>query len=146
MNLHSLSRDPGKKKNVRRKGRGQGSNKGRTAGRGTKGQHARNTVRLGFEGGQTPLYRRLPHRRGFTRLGDEYAVFNVSQLECFDSGASVSPDDLKTAGIIKSVKNGVRCLGNGTLTKKLTVSAHHFSAAARKKIEAAGGTCEVLAK
>ena len=130
-----------------RKGRGAGSGNGKTAGRGHKGQKARSGggVRPGFEGGQMPLYRRLP-KRGFNnrRFAPQYIEVNVSDLEKFDNGAEVSAEILADAGIISlpKVNDGIKILGNGDLTKKLTVKAVKFTASAKEKIEKAGGTAE----
>ena len=129
-----------------RRGRGHGSGNGKTAGKGHKGQKARSggSTRLGFEGGQMPLYRRLP-KRGFKNINTQEIVgINVSYLERFENGATVSVDTLIEAGIVKNPRDGVKILGNGELTKKLTVQANAFSAGAKAKIEAAGGTAEVI--
>ncbi len=127
-----------------RRGRGHGSGNGKTAGKGHKGQKARSGApRPGFEGGQMPLYRRLP-KRGFTNINSKEIVgINVGALECFEDGAVVTVDALKELGLVKHAKDGVKILGHGELTKKLTVKANAFSAGAREKIEAAGGTAEV---
>lgn len=128
-----------------RKGRGYGSGNGKTAGKGQKGQKARSGApRPGFEGGQMPLYRRIP-KRGFTNRNRlEIIGINVSALERFDNGAEVTVESLMESGIVKNPRDGVKILGNGDLTKKLTVKAHAFSASAKEKIEAVGGTCEVI--
>ena len=128
-----------------RRGRGHGSGNGKTAGKGHKGQKARSgATRPGFEGGQMPLYRRLP-KRGFTNRNSlDIEAINVSALERFDNDTEVTIDTLIEAGIIKSVKDGVKILGNGELTKKLTVKANAFSEGAKAKIEAAGGKAEVI--
>ena len=128
-----------------RRGRGHGSGNGKTAGKGHKGQKARSgATRPGFEGGQMPLYRRLP-KRGFTnRNTKEIVGINVSTLERFDNDAVVTVESLMEIGIIKNPKDGVKILGNGELTKKLTVKVDAFSEGAKAKIEAAGGTCEVI--
>ena len=129
-----------------RRGRGHGSGNGKTAGKGHKGQKARSggSIRLGFEGGQMPLYRRLP-KRGFKNINTkEIVAINVSYLERFDNGATVTVDTLIESGIVKNPRDGVKILGNGELTKKLTVKANAFSASAKEKIEAAGGTAEVI--
>ena len=124
-----------------RRGRGHGSGNGKTAGKGHKGQKARSGApRPGFEGGQMPLYRRLPKNRN--RL--EIVAINISALEKFDNGADVTVDTLIESGIVKNPKDGVKILGNGELTKKLNVKANAFSASAKEKIEALGGTCEVI--
>jgi large subunit ribosomal protein L15 len=128
-----------------RRGRGHGSGNGKTAGKGHKGQKARSGApRIGFEGGQMPLYRRLP-KRGFTnRNSKEIIAINITSLERFEDGAVVTPEALIEAGVIKHVKDGVKILGNGELTKKLTVKANAFSEGAKSKIEAVGGSCEVI--
>ena len=128
-----------------RRGRGHGSGNGKTAGKGHKGQKARSGApRPGFEGGQMPLYRRLP-KRGFKCRNSKTIVgINISALEKFDNGADVTVDTLIESGIVKNPKDGVKILGNGELTKKLNVKANAFSASAKEKIEALGGTCEVI--
>jgi len=127
-----------------RRGRGHGSGNGKTAGKGHKGQKARSGApRPGFEGGQMPLYRRIP-KRGFTcRNHKEIEAINISSLECFENGSNVDVEALIEAGIVKNPKDGVKILGNGELTKKLNVKVNSFSASAKEKIEALGGTCEV---
>ena len=128
-----------------RRGRGHGSGNGKTAGKGHKGQKARSGApRLGFEGGQMPLYRRIPKRGFKNRNRLEIVAINISALEKFDNGADVTVDTLIEAGIVKNPKDGVKILGNGELTKKLNVKANAFSASAKEKIEALGGTCEVI--
>ena len=128
-----------------RRGRGHGSGNGKTAGKGHKGQKARSGApRPGFEGGQMPLYRRIP-KRGFTnRNRKEFVAINVNVLDRFDNGAEVTVDTLIESGIVKDPKDGIKILANGELTKKLTVKANAFSAAAKEKIEALGGTCRYL--
>ena len=128
-----------------RRGRGHGSGNGKTAGKGHKGQKARSGApRLGFEGGQMPLYRRIP-KRGFTcRNSKEIVSVNVSALERFENDTVVTVDTLIEAGIVKNPRDGVKILGNGELTKKLTVQANAFSASAKEKIEALGGNAEVI--
>ena len=128
-----------------RRGRGHGSGNGKTAGKGHKGQKARSGApRPGFEGGQMPLYRRFP-KIGFTNINTkEIVAINVSALECFDNGATVDVNALVEAGIIKNPRDGVKILGNGELTKKLDVKVDAFSASAKEKIEALGGTAEVM--
>ena len=146
MKLHELSPAAGSVKPAYRKGRGAGSGNGKTAGRGHKGQWARSGggVRPGFEGGQMPLARRLP-KRGFNNIfGTTYAPGNVSALEKFEDGTEVTAETLREAGIVKNALDGVKILGNGALTKKLTVKAAAFSASAKEKIEAAGGKAEVI--
>ena len=144
MNLHELSPAAGSNTKAYRKGRGAGSGNGKTAGRGHKGQWARSGggVRPGFEGGQMPLARRLP-KRGFHNIfGTTYAPVNVSALEKFEDGAVVDAKALLEKGILSKCEYGVKILGNGSLTKKLTVQASAFSASAKEKIEAAGGKVE----
>ena len=146
LRLHELK--PGKGANRKRKrvGRGPGSGNGKTAGRGHKGQRSRSgfSQRAGFEGGQMPLYRRLP-KRGFTNIfAKKWVVMNVADLNRFAEGSTVSPELLIEAGFVKKIRDGVRILGKGNLERKLTVKAHHFTESARQKIEAAGGTAEVL--
>lgn len=146
MKLHELSPAPGSVKKAYRVGRGAGSGNGKTAGKGHKGQNARSGggVRPGFEGGQMPLQRRVP-KRGFTNIfATVYATVNVSDLECFEDGTVVDVNVLKEAGLVKKVNDGVKVLGNGELTKKLTVNAAAFSASAKEKIEKAGGKAEVI--
>ena len=128
-----------------RRGRGHGSGNGKTAGKGHKGQKARSGApRPGFEGGQMPLYRRIP-KRGFTnRNRKEFVAINISTLERFDNGVEVSVETLMASGIVKNPQDGVKILGNGELTKKLTVKANAFSASAAEKIQALGGTTEVI--
>ena len=128
-----------------RRGRGHGSGNGKTAGKGHKGQKVRSGApRIGFEGGQMPLYRRIP-KRGFTNINSKTIVgINVSTLERFDNDAVVTVEELLATGIIKNPRDGVKILGNGELTKKLTVKANAFSEGAKAKIEALGGTCEVI--
>lgn len=146
MKLHELSPAAGSRKAPKRVGRGTGSGLGRNAGKGEKGQKARSGggVRPGFEGGQMPLYRRLP-KRGFTNIfAKEYSALNVDRLNIFEDGTEVTPELLLEKGIVKKSKNGVKILGNGDLQKKLTVKASKFSKVAAEKIEAAGGKVEVV--
>ena len=146
MKLHELSPAPGSVKDSFRKGRGAGSGNGKTAGKGHKGQNARSGggVRPGFEGGQFPIYRQLP-KRGFTNIfAKEYVAVNVSELERFENGTEVTAELLKESGVISKVKDGVKILGRGELTKKLTVKVAKFSASAQEKIEKAGGKAEVI--
>ena len=145
MNLSTLQPAMGSKTDSFRKGRGHGSGNGKTAGYGHKGQKARSGApRPGFEGGQMPLYRRLP-KRGFTnRKTHEIVGINVSALERFENGAEVTVETLVETGIVKNPRDGVKILGNGELTKKLNVKANAFSEGAKAKIEALGGTCEVI--
>ena len=146
MKLHELKPAEGSRKPRRRVGRGIGSGMGKTSTRGTKGQFSRTGggTRLGFEGGQMPLYRRLPKRGFKNTFAKKYAEVNVEQLNCFDNGAVVDPAALIEAGILKNVLDGVRVLGNGELTKSLTVQAQGFTKSAQQKIEAAGGKAEVI--
>ena len=152
MHIGDLRPAPGAKKNRKRVGRGHGSGLGKTSGRGMKGQKARGSVRPGFEGGQTPLYRRLRKHRGVSQAARNigifrrsYAQINVGRLEeRFDAGTLVTPELLLQQRIVRKLGDGLRILGEGELTKALTVRAHHFTAAARQKIEAAGGTAEVI--
>ena len=146
MNLHEMKYNYGARKDIKRLGRGQGSGQGKTAGKGHKGQNARSGggVAIGFEGGQTPFYKRMP-KRGFTNFNSrEYAVVNIETLEKFDDGVTVTPELLKEAGIVKKQFDGIKILGNGTLTKKLTVSCNKISASAKAAIEKAGGKVEVI--
>ena len=147
MKLHELRPSEGAFKTSKRLGRGTGSGLGKTSGKGHKGQNARSGggVRPGFEGGQLPLFRRLP-KRGFSNamFKVEYATINVSDLEKFEDGAIVTPELLKEMGILKKQLAGVKVLGNGQLTKKITVKAHKFSGSAVEKIEAIGGKAEVI--
>lgn len=146
MRLNQLADNPGSHKRRRRLGRGLGSGRGKTAGRGQKGQKARSGVRIdGFEGGQMPLFRRLP-RRGFNNIFRvEYAVLNLQQLELFRAGATVGPDEFYAKGFIGKNETGtVKVLGKGKLTKALTVKAHRFSASAKDAIEKAGGKAELI--
>ncbi|TDT50415.1 50S ribosomal protein L15 [Fonticella tunisiensis] len=146
MRLHELRPAPGTNKEPKRVGRGTASGQGKTAGRGQKGQKARSGggVRPGFEGGQMPLQRRLP-KRGFTNIfAKEYAEVNVELLNRFEDGTEVTPELLKEAKVVKNLLDGVKILGNGELTKKLTVKAHKFTKSAIEKIEAAGGKVEVI--
>ncbi len=145
MKLHELSPAPGSAEKAWRKGRGPGSGNGKTAGKGHKGQNARSGggVRPGFEGGQIPLYRKLPKRGFNNKFAKTYACVNVSALEAFDDGATVDLELLMQNGIVKKPLDGLKVLGDGSLTKKLTVEAKVFSATAKEKIEAAGGKTEV---
>jgi large subunit ribosomal protein L15 len=145
MNLHELHPAPGSTKPKKRVGRGIGSGHGKTSCRGHKGQHARNTVRPGFEGGQTPLHRRLPRKRGFRNpFHKEYAIVNLSRLAVFDAGTVVTPELLQERRIIDDIKDGVKILGDGELAKPITVRAHRFSKSAEEKLKACGGTAEVI--
>jgi len=144
MKIHELKPAEGSRKPKRRVGRGTAGHGGKTAGRGTKGQRARNTVPVGFEGGQTPLFRRTPKHKGFTNpFRVEYEPVNLDALEQFDDGAEVTPDTLRGRGLAPK-RGNIKVLGRGRLTKRLTVKAHGFSKAATQAIEAAGGSVEVL--
>lgn len=146
MKLNEMTYTEGARRNRKRIGRGHGSGNGKTAGKGQKGQNARSGggVRLGFEGGQTPLARRLP-KRGFTNFNrKEYTIVNVESLNVFEDGTVVTPELLKETGLVKKEQDGIKILGQGELTKKLTVQAHKFSATATTVIEQAGGKVEVL--
>ena len=144
MKLNELKPAAGSRSKRLRKGRGLSSGHGFTSGRGTKGQKAHGKTRLGFDGGQMPLYRQIP-KRGFTNINrKEYAIVNLSTLDRFEDGTEVTPQLLMESGIVKNLKSGVKVLGNGKLTKKLTVKANKFSASAVSAIEAAGGKTEVM--
>jgi large subunit ribosomal protein L15 len=146
MQLHELSSEEGSRKTRKRIGRGIGSGTGKTAGRGHKGQNARSGggVRPGFEGGQNPIYRRLP-KRGFTNIHrKEFAIVSLDQLSKFAAGTEVTPELLLESGVVKNPKSGIKILGNGELTVKLTVKANKFSQSAVEKIETAGGKTEVI--
>ncbi len=146
MKLHELSPAPGSAKQAWRKGRGPGSGNGKTAGKGHKGQNARSGggVRPGFEGGQLPLYRKLPKRGFKNRFAKNYAIVNVADLNRFNDGDKVTLATLIEAGIVRKELDGLKVLGNGDITKKITVEAKVFSATAKEKIEAAGGAVEVI--
>ena len=146
MKLHTLSPAEGSTKERFRKGRGAGSGNGKTAGKGHKGQNARSGggVRLGFEGGQMPLQRRVP-KRGFNNIfATKFAIVNVSDLEVFEAGAVIDTNALQDKGLVKKTYDGVKVLGNGNLSKAVTVKASAFSESAKSKIEAAGGKAEVI--
>lgn len=146
MRLHELKAAEGATKARKRRGRGQGTGLGTTGGRGMNGQNSRSGggVRLGFEGGQMPLYRRIP-KRGFTnRFAKEYSEVNIADLNRFEDGTVVDFDLMLQSGLVKQVKDGVKVLGNGELEKKLTVKAEKFSKSAAEKIEKAGGKAEVI--
>ncbi|MGX7418944.1 50S ribosomal protein L15 [Carnobacterium gallinarum] len=146
MKLHELKPAEGSRKVRNRVGRGTSSGNGKTSGRGQKGQNSRSGggVRLGFEGGQTPLFRRLP-KRGFTNINrKEFAIVNLDTLNRFENGTEVTPALLVESGIIKNEKSGIKVLGNGVVERKLTVKASKFSEAAEKAIVAAGGSIEVI--
>ena len=146
MKLHELKPAEGSRKERKRIGRGIGSGNGKTAGKGHKGQNARSGggVRLGFEGGQTPLFRRLP-KRGFTNINrKDYTIVNLETLNRFEDGTEVTPALLIETGIISKEQAGIKILAKGNIEKKLTVKAHKFSSTAKEAIEAAGGTTEVI--
>ncbi len=147
MKLHTVKPNPYATKDRKRVGRGPGSGTGKTAGRGENGQNSRSGggVRVGFEGGQTPLFRRLP-KRGFSnaKFKKVYAVINLSDLNRFEDGAEVTPEILKDMGLVKKTLDGIKVLGNGKLEKKLTVKANKFSASAYEQIEKLGGKAEVI--
>lgn len=146
MKLHELKPAEGSRHERKRKGRGIGSGNGKTAGKGHKGQNARSGggVRPGFEGGQTPLFQRLP-KRGFTNINrKEFAIVNLDTLNRFENGTEVTPELLLETGVVSKEKAGIKILAKGNLEKKLTVRAHKFSSAAKEAIEAAGGSSEVI--
>ena len=144
MKLHELKPAEGSRQLRNRVGRGTSSGNGKTAGRGQKGQKARSKVRVGFEGGQMPLFRRMP-KRGFKNVNrKDYAIVNLETLNKFEDGTEVTPALLVETRVVKDEKDGIKVLGNGELTKKLTVKASKFSASAKAAIEAAGGTAEVM--
>lgn len=146
MKLHELRAPQGATRAPKRKGRGTATGQGKTAGRGMNGQNSRSGggTKPGFEGGQMPLYRRIP-KRGFTNIwATEYAILNVGDLNKFEAGTVVTPELLKEAGIVKKLKDGVKVLGDGTLEKSITVQANKFSKKAIEKIESAGGKAEVI--
>ncbi|MDX9888785.1 MAG: 50S ribosomal protein L15 [Anaerovoracaceae bacterium] len=146
MKLHELKAAPGSSRARKRRGRGTGSGLGKTSGRGMNGQNSRSGggTRLGFEGGQMPLYRRIP-KRGFTNIfGKTYEIVNIDDLNTFAAGTVVTPAMLEEAGFVKQVKDGVKVLGDGTLEKSISVQAQKFSKTAIEKIEAAGGKAEVI--
>ena len=146
MNLHEMKYNEGARKQTKRLGRGLGSGQGKTSGKGHKGQNSRSGggVAIGFEGGQTPFYKRMP-KRGFTNFTrKEYAIVNLAALEKFDNDAVVTPELLKEVGVVKKEFDGIKVLGNGTLTKKLTVKCNKISASAKAAVEKAGGKVEVI--
>jgi large subunit ribosomal protein L15 len=146
MELNDLRPAIGASKNRKRIGRGTGSGHGKTATKGHKGQKARSggSIKAGFEGGQMPMQRRLP-KRGFTPLTKKvYAIVNIGQLEIFEAGSSIDADALLASGLIGTVADGIKVLGTGELTKSVTIKAHKFSASAKEKIAAAGGTFEEI--
>ncbi|WP_019878878.1 50S ribosomal protein L15 [Succinispira mobilis] len=146
MKLYELAPAPGSRKTRTRVGRGLGSGLGKTSGKGHKGQNARSGggTRPGFEGGQRPLYLRIPKRGFYNKFGKTYAEINVGVLECFEDGTVIDPVMLIECGLVKNIRDGVRILGDGELTKKLTVIAMGFSKTAMEKITAAGGKVEVI--
>jgi large subunit ribosomal protein L15 len=151
LTLSNLRPNSGARKTKKRVGRGIGSGHGKTSTRGQKGAHARDNIRPGFEGGQTPLYRRLPKLRGQGKgampLGPTrkfYSIVNLAQLSRFDAGATVDEAMLRERGIVKGQSDGLRVLGNGEISKAITIRAGHFTASAKEKIEAAGGSVEVV--
>ena len=146
MKLHELSPAAGSVTPAWRKGRGTGSGNGKTSGKGHKGQNARSGggVRPGFEGGQIPLYRKLPKRGFKNHFAKEFTTLNLSALDRFEDGSVIDIDTLTAAGLAFKAKDGLKILGNGTLSKKFTVRAAAFTASAKEKIEAAGGKCEVV--
>jgi large subunit ribosomal protein L15 len=148
MELHNLTPKAGSRKARKRVGRGPGSGNGKTAGRGHKGQGSRSgsKQKRNFEGGQMPLVRRIP-KRGFTNIfRKEHVIVNVGQLERFPTGSEITPELLLAEGVLSKLEDGVKVLGDGALSHKLTVRAHAFSSKAREVIEAAGGTCEVISR
>ncbi|MCP3982619.1 MAG: 50S ribosomal protein L15 [bacterium] len=148
MRLHDLKPAPGARRPKKRVGRGPGSGVGKTSGRGQDGQKSRSgySAKRGFEGGQMPLVRRLP-KRGFVNIfRTNYRTVNVEKLNAFEAGAVITPESLQEAGVLRKGKDGVKILGNGELKISLTVKAHKFTESAAKKIEAAGGTAELIGK
>jgi len=150
MNLGAIKRPAGMRKQRKRVGRGEGSGWGKTCGKGQKGQNYREQVNPRMEGGQNPLYRRLPHMRGKTNRAmnigmfrKDFAIVNVAQLDRFEPNTEVTPELLESAGLVKQVRDGVKILGNGEVTKPFNVTVHAVSESARQKIEAAGGTVRV---
>ena len=146
MKLNEMKYNDGARKEIKRLGRGQGSGQGKTAGKGHKGQNARSGggVAIGFEGGQTPFFKRVP-KRGFTNMNRlEYAVINLSDLNRFEEGATVTPELLKEAGLVKKQLDGIKVLANGNLENKVNVKCHKISETAKAAIEKAGGTVEVI--
>ncbi len=146
LKLHDIKPSKGANRKRKRIGRGPGSGSGVTAGKGHKGQKSRSgySRKIGFEGGQMPLYRRLP-KRGFRNIfAKKYAIVNVQDLNCFEEGTIVTPVMAQEQGLVKKIHSGLRILGQGKLEKKLTVKAHHFTQSARQKIEEMGGSIEVL--
>ena len=146
MKLHELNAPAGSKKDPKRKGRGTATGQGKTAGRGMNGQNSRSGggVRLGFEGGQMPLYRRLPKRGFNNKWAKEYSIVNIGDLNRFEAGTEVTPELLKEVGLVKQVIDGIKILGDGELNAAITVKAHKFTKSAEEKINAAGGKAEVI--
>jgi large subunit ribosomal protein L15 len=147
MKINELSPAPGSRKNAKRVGRGNGSGHGTYSGRGCKGEKARAgfKIRPGFEGGQLPIMKRLPAKRGFTNIFKiEYSVVNTDNLNTFESGAEVTPEKLFAAGLVKSLQHPVKILAMGDINRPLNIKAHKFSTAAKAKIEAAGGSVEEM--
>ena len=145
MQIHDLKPAPGSTKRRKVVGRGRGSGHGKTSTRGHNGNKARGQVNPNFEGGQTPLHRRIPQLRGFRAINKKiYAVVNVGELDGFDAGAEVNADSLIAAGILRDIRDGLKILGDGDVSKKLTVKAHKFSQSAIEKLQAAGGAAEVV--
>ena len=146
MKLHELHAPAGSKQSKKRKGRGTATGQGKTAGRGMNGQNSRSGggVRLGFEGGQMPLYRRLPKRGFHNKWETVYTTINVGELNRFEAGTEVTPELLKEVGLCKKVVDGIKILGDGELEKAITVKAHKFTKTAAEKIQAAGGKAEVI--
>jgi large subunit ribosomal protein L15 len=145
MELHDLKPAPGSHRSRKRVGRGIAAGQGKTAGRGTKGQLARSKVRVGFEGGQNPIFKRMPFRRGFTNIfKTRFEVVNIKQLAQLDVDGPVTPELLVERGITRGIEFPLKILGVGEIDKSITVHAHKFSESARSKIEAAGGTVEVI--
>ena len=146
MKLHELNAPAGSKKDPKRKGRGTATGQGKTAGRGMNGQNSRSGggVRLGFEGGQMPLYRRLPKRGFNNKWAKEYSIVNIGDLNRFEAGTEVTPELLKEVGLVKQVIDGIKILGDGELNAAITVKAQKFTKTAEEKINAAGGKAEVI--
>ncbi len=151
MDLASIRRPAGARKQRRRAGRGEGCGRGKTCGRGMKGQKDRHNIPPHEEGGRNPLYRRIPHLRGKTNRAmnigifrKQFAIINLAQLERFEAGTEVTPELLREVGLVKQVRDGIKLLGNGELSQALTVKVHAVSKAAREKVEAAGGTVQVI--
>jgi large subunit ribosomal protein L15 len=145
MQIHDLRPNPGSRRPRKRVGRGESSGHGKTSTRGNKGRKSRGTVPLGFEGGQTPLHRRLPLRRGFRNLhGTVYSIINIGQLANLEAGDLVTPELLLESGLVRKLRDGIKVLGAGEIKQPLTIRAHRSSDSAREKILAAGGSAEVI--